>query len=303
MGKPLKETIQGIVKNHLLNNNGVALGQCLTAVGWVGGTLPELYEEDGMIELPTCDVAGGAIATGFGLAGRRPIYIIRYQGFQWYNCITIINYAAKAKEMWGTPCPIFIRSIGMEGGIGPVASNCHHGIYTRMPGIKVYAPMTSKEYKQAWKEFQNDDEPYYISEHRGSFNIDYEMPRQLTFENPDIVVIPISITRVNVREAIPKFVAKNIKVNIYDLVKLKPFDDLDVLAKLIDKSKHGALIIDDDYENGTAKSLAADLMLKTSKKVHTLGLKERCAGFGKTKDNLAPSAEEILHKIKTITDK
>ena len=37
------------------------MGQCLTAVGWVGGTLPELYEDKGMVELSMADVAGGVL--------------------------------------------------------------------------------------------------------------------------------------------------------------------------------------------------------------------------------------------------
>ena len=57
------------------------MGQCLTAVGWVGGTLPELYEKDGMIELSMADVARGGFAVGAALAEKRPIYIIRYPGF------------------------------------------------------------------------------------------------------------------------------------------------------------------------------------------------------------------------------
>ena len=27
------------------------MGQCLTAVGWVGGTLPEFHEKDGMVDI------------------------------------------------------------------------------------------------------------------------------------------------------------------------------------------------------------------------------------------------------------
>ncbi len=76
---------------------GKCYGQCLTAVGWVGGTLPELYEEDGMVELSMADVAGGAIVTGVALSGERAIYVVRYQGFQWYNATSIVNYAAKSK--------------------------------------------------------------------------------------------------------------------------------------------------------------------------------------------------------------
>jgi len=51
MAITLRETIKSIVREHLISNKGKAYGQCLTAVGWVGGTLPELYEEDGMVEL------------------------------------------------------------------------------------------------------------------------------------------------------------------------------------------------------------------------------------------------------------
>lgn len=296
MGIKVKDTIKEIVREHLATG-GIALGQCLTAVGWVGGTLPELYEEDGMIELPTCDVAGGAIATGFALANKRPIYITRYQGFQWYNCVSVINYAAKAKEMWGTPCPIFMRSIAMEGGIGPVASNCHHGIFTRMPGIKVFAPMTSLEYKQIWEQFLSDDVPYYISEHRSSFEIDYEMP-PIVHQKAALTLLPISVTRINARKAIQNL--SDIQINICDLIQLSPFIISDEIVQSINNSKFGALILDDDYTNGTAKSIAYDLSKLTDKPINILGLEERVAGFGIGKDNLAPSSEKIQITINKI---
>jgi len=49
MAKPLRETIKEIIRTHLKKKRGIVMGQCLTAVGWVGGTLPELYEKDRMI--------------------------------------------------------------------------------------------------------------------------------------------------------------------------------------------------------------------------------------------------------------
>src|SRR3989344_8618042 len=146
MSELSRDVIKRISEEHLKKNNGLLLGQCLTAVGWVGHTIPELTEKEGLVELSMADVAGGGIAVGAALSGRRPIYIVRYQGFQWYNAPMILNYAAKSKELWGVACPVFIRSIAMEGGIGPVASNSHHSIYTRMPGIAVCAPMSPTEY-------------------------------------------------------------------------------------------------------------------------------------------------------------
>ena len=37
---PLKETIKNITRLHLSKGNSL-FGQCITAVGWVGGTIPE----------------------------------------------------------------------------------------------------------------------------------------------------------------------------------------------------------------------------------------------------------------------
>ena len=120
MGPTVRDTIKSITKEHL-SGGSRCYGQCLTAVGWVGGTLPRLYEKDGMTELSMADVAGGGIVVGAALAGERPIYVVRYQGFQWYNSPIIANYAMKSKEIWQRPCPLLVRSIAMEGGIGPVA--------------------------------------------------------------------------------------------------------------------------------------------------------------------------------------
>ena len=86
MAATVRDTIKEITRKHLIEGKGKCYGQCLTAVGWVGGTLPEMYEEDGMVELSMADVAGGAIVTGAALAGDRSIYVVRYQGLTYYLC-------------------------------------------------------------------------------------------------------------------------------------------------------------------------------------------------------------------------
>ena len=179
MADTVRETIKKIVHSHLTQEKSLCFGQCLTAVGWVGGTLPELYEKDGMVEVTTADVANGGFVVGAGLKGVRPIYVVRYQGFQWYNAPIIINYACKSKEIWGIPCPIFIRSIAMEGGVGPVAGSSHHSLYFRMPGIKICAPMTPKEYIKIYQQYMRETDVYYVSEHRGSFNNSKEFKNDL----------------------------------------------------------------------------------------------------------------------------
>ena len=302
MGTNLRTTIKEIIRKHLKKKKGKVFGQCLTAVGWVGGTLPEMYEKDGMVEVSMADVADGGFVVGAALMNSRPIYVIRYQGFNWYNCPMIINYACKSKEIWKVPCPVFVRGIGMEGGIGPVAGSSHHSLYYRMPGVKIVSPMTPKEYKSIYKSYLNDDDVYYVSEHRGSYDNEKELPN-LYQNKPDIVLLAISITRfeaVKVAEILKK---EKINVSVVNILWIKPLklSNKDIIN--LKKSKYGGIVLDDDYPDGISKSIANDLNLKTNKKIYSMGLKNRTAGTGKGLDNLPPSASEIIKFIKKIIKK
>lgn len=295
------ETIREISKQHLLKNNGQIWGQCLTAVGWIGGTIPELTEADGLVEAPMADVAWPALAVGAALAGRRPIIAVRYQGFQTFNHSFIVNYAAKSKEMWGIPCPVFVRSIAMDGAIGPVASGSHASIFTRMPGVPVCAPFTPREYELVWDYFMAHDHPLYVSEHRRSFPIDYEMENK-TYYDADMTLLPISSTRLNAIEAALMLAKEGIVCNIVHLLWLKPLVVPNETWFALRTSRYGGLILDGDFENGYAKCIAFNLMHATGKKVDVLGLEERTAGFAPHLDNLPPTAERICAKVKEIID-
>ena len=303
MAITLRETIKSIVKDHLLDKKGKAYGQCLTAVGWVGGTLPELYEEDGMVELSMADVAGGAIVVGAALAGDRPIYVVRYQGFQWYNCVSIVNYAAKSKAIWKRTCPVFVRSIAMEGGVGPVAGSSHHSLVHRMPGIKVACPMTPSEYKECYEKFMLDDEPYYISEHRKSYENSNDLLDVITTDKPDFTIFPISITRFEMQKLLVIANENNISLNIFNIFWLKPFVVNENSIQSLSNSKYGGLVLDDDYTNGAQSSIANNLSIKSKNIVNCFGLEDKTAGFHPVNDNLPPTPEQILQKLIDIKGK
>ena len=302
MAKTVRETIKDLTRHHLLEKKSMCFGQCLTAVGWVGGTLPEMYEEEGMIELSMADVANGGIVVGSALMNQKPIYVIRYQGFNWYNCPMIVNYACKSKEIWKVPCPVFVRGIAMEGGIGPVAGSSHHSLYYRMPGIKIVSPMTPKEYKSIYNAFLKDDNVYYVSEHRGSYPNKKELPN-IFVKNPDLVIFAISITRFEAKEAIKVLKKENINVSLINILWIKPLKVPNVAIQNLKQSKYGGVILDDDYADGISKSIANDLNLKSNKMIYTLGLKNRTAGTGKNLDNLPPNAKEIIKFVKKIIKK
>ena len=293
----LRETIKQIVKDHLEKEQGLVMGQCLTAVGWVGGTLPEIYEDGGMVELSMSDVAGGGFAVGVALSGRKAMYVIRYQGFNWFNAPIIVNYACKSKEIWNRPCPLFVRSIAMEGGIGPVAGSSHHSIYYRMPGIKIYSPMSPNEYKITYKDFIKGDDVFYVSEHRGSYDNSEDL-LDINYDNPHYVLFPISITRFNAIQASNELIKEGIRVSVYHIFIVKPFTPSDLSIENLTNSLYGGCVIDDDYPDGISKSLANDLSNLTGSRVEALGLEVRSAGFAKAVDNIPPDVNRIISKVK-----
>ena len=299
MGKTVRETIKETIFKHLKKNNSLVFGQCLTAVGWVGGTIPELSEKDGLVELSMADVSNGGIVSGAGLSNRRPIYVIRYQGFNWFNASIILNYACKSKELWDVPCPIFIRGIAMEGSIGPVAGSSHHSLYYRMPGIKIASPMTPNEYLSVYDNFMKNDEVLYVSEYRGSYSNTDEL-QDFVSENLDIILFPISITRFEAQKAKIELEKQGYKIGIANILWIKPFVIKKEWENAVKTSKFGGIVLDDDYSQGVATNLAYDIMKKTGKKIDTMGLKNKSAGFSKETDNLPPNCLEIVERVKKI---
>ncbi len=302
MEKTVRETIKETSRNHIKKNNSLIFGQCLSAVGWVGGTVPELTEKEGLVELSMADVANGGIVAGAGLSNRRPIYVIRYQGFNWFNASIILNYACKSKEIWNVPCPIFIRGIAMEGSIGPVAGSSQHSIYYKMPGIKIISPMTPKEYLIAYNDFMKNDEVMYVSEHRGSYTNTKELDDYLDGDL-DLILFPISITRFEAQKAKIELEKEGYKIGIANIVWIKPFSIKKDWEQAVLKSKFGGIVLDDDYTDGVASNLAYQLIKKTKKNFEVMGLKDRSAGFSKTTDNLPPSCKEIIIKCKELINK
>jgi len=296
MAKELRETIKEITAYHLKKKNSQVFGQNLTGVGWVAGTLPKLYEKDGVIELPMADVAGGGIVTGSGLVNRRPIYIIRYQGYNWFNCTFIVNYACKSKEIWKIPCPIFIRGIASEGSIGPVSGSSHISIIYKMPGIKIYSPMSNNEYKNVYKKFIKNTDVFYVSEHRKSYSNKKEFKNKIK-KNMDIILMPISITRFSAEKAKKILESQGLKVGIIHLVDLKPFKIESSWIKAIKTSKYGVLMTDNDYADGILRVLAHKLNEKTDKKINVLGLDDRTAGHHSNVDNLPPDEKKIINNV------
>ena len=301
MGKTVADTIRELTRQHIADNNGLVLGQCLSAVGWVQNTVPA--QKKGIEELPMTDIAGAGIAVGAALTGRRPIFILRFQSLNWLNASPIINHAAKTKALFGYGCPLFIRASGDEGNsMGPVHSGTHHAPFMYAPGLPVVAPMTPGEYHKIWAHFMNHDDPMFVSEHRISYPNSEELVDQYD-DGAAITIFAASASRFQAVEAAATLRQEGVGINLIHLVWLKP---LNIPAAAIEalRSCGNGLVLDSGFEVcGASRSIAYDLTHRTGIAVHALALEDRSSGVAKNLENISPRPERIVAKVKNILGK
>lgn len=287
-------TLSEIIKEQTalhLADGGKLLAENVCAVGWIGGTVPELTEADGIVELPTSDVANSGIVCGFALANKKPIYVIRYQGFLWYNMASLANYAAKSYYLWHRPCKIFIRAIGMEGNIGPVASGTFHSLALHMPGFDVFTPITPEEWLETWNYFNYSNHPMFCSEHRKAFPIqekNLSLMQNTYNDKAKVTAVCIGITRLNAIELLNK----RDDFDLVHLFKLKPF----VMPKILTKN---VIIFDSDYSICGASQYVGNLLHNCGFNVlGSYGKENITSGFN-AYDHISPTSE-VINRILDI---
>jgi len=294
--RTVAETIREITRKHLEEDNGMLLGQSISAVGWVNGTVPECNK--GLVELPMTDVAGAGIAVGAAMVGRRPIFVLRFQDFLILNGSPLINYAAKCKELHGKSAPVFVRAIGSEG-LGPVHSSILHSVYMHFPGFKVCSPMTPGEYKEVWKTYMENDDPMIVSEHRESFQNTEEM-KDVIHDKANITIYSISSPRFAVNEAAKTLAKEGIICNIIHIIWLKPFEISNRYLDPLNQTKLG-LVIDASFEIcGASRSIAYDLSNAAGHPVKALGLLDKTKCLCPPYQNKAPDVQSIYDTVKAI---
>jgi len=301
MAQTLRELIKETTRQHL-KEGGLLYGQAVSAVGWINGTVPELTEAEGIVELPNADVAGPAFAVGGALMGKKPILVVRFAPFMWYNAVTLVNYAAKSKEIWGVPCSLLIRNLSIEGeGIGPTHTGVVTDMFLRSPGFKVFAPMTPGEWTQAWTYFKTHDDVVYVSEQRAAFGLDQEMENQLQ-TGSRITLIGVALGRLRLLTVAEELAKQGIKADLFHLHQLKPLTLPEGLLESLKKTGR-ALVVDSGYEMcGTAPWLAYELMKQTgfTTRIEALGLVDKSTGCIADKAYGTPEVGTILKRIQEI---
>jgi pyruvate/2-oxoglutarate/acetoin dehydrogenase E1 component len=143
------------------------------------------------------------------------------------------------------------------------------------------------------------DDPLYVSEHRRSFSIDYEM-ENVVHPRADITLLAISAARLNALEAVKLLEKEGIVCDLIHLLWLKPFSATPAILESLRSTGLG-LVVDSDFEiAGSSRSIAYELMHAAGVPVYALGLEDRTAGFAPQCDNLTPPAGKIVQRVKEL---
>ncbi len=289
------DTIREITRKHIETNDGLLLGQSVSAVGWVNNTVPDCRN---IVELPMTDVAGAGIAVGAAMVGRRPIFVIRFQDFLVLNGSPLIFYAAKSKELHGRGTPVFVRAIASDG-IGPVHSGVLHGLFMHFPGFRVCSPMTPKEYEAIWDDFLAHDDPMIVSEHRASFDNAEELADRVA-DDAAITIYPVSATRFEAVKAAGILAAEGIRCNIVHVLWLKPLGIGERMTEPLRRCGVG-LVIDPGHEiAGASQAIAYELTRATGMPVKAMGLSDATKCLCPPLQNRIPDAERIADAARKL---
>jgi pyruvate/2-oxoglutarate/acetoin dehydrogenase E1 component len=298
----LKETILRLTRSHI-SEGGVVMAQNLVSKGSLQGTLPPEFTHDtpGIVELPTQDSSNCLIAVGSALAGQQTMYVMRFQGFGWLNLWGIVNYGAKCRTLWDSNCPLFVRAIGVEGQIGPVAGGMLHSLAMHAPNMTVHAPMTPTEWERCYKLVDVFRDPVYCSEYRGSYgNTDLSMEDNWN-AGTDFIIVGIGGVRMKLKAVRDKLYKQGINVSTFGLAELSPlyipFDMINALAFAVNCT---VLVVDSDYSVcGAAEHVAMQLHTHLGvERVRAMGASHQTAGFSKDADVLTPSVDEIVDYVR-----
>lgn len=291
----LRDIIFETTNKHLRENNGMLFGECVKDPGGVSNTIPA---HESVIDTPMSETAAADFAIGAALAGRRSIYVVRFQNFMLMGASPFISFASVVKGIYGKSAPVFIRAVGCDK-MDCNHADMMHSMFMHFSGIKVCAPMTPGEWLDAWETFMREDQPLFCSEHRDAFN-ETEETEDEVYEDAEINLFGISKARQGLSEAKCILNEHGIKANIFHIAWLKPFN----AAKYIEILKKTPLGLVTDAGRvicGAPEHIAYELMHAVpGSLIYANGIDDLPKSKNPKRYNAVPDAQRIADKALNI---
>ncbi len=247
---------------------GLGVPQGTGAVGSLAAQFPSR-----VLDTPTSEAALTGLAVGASIAGLRPIVFHDRVEFSLLASDQMFTQAAKWRYMFageGGSAPITLRiMIGRQWGNGPQHSQALYGMFGSVTGLRVVIPSSPYMMKGLLAAATLADDPVVVLEPRWLYNIKEDVPEELyqvpldkadiVQEGSDITVVGYGDALFAAREALQLLGEHAKRVELIDLVSLKPIDHATIHASI---KKTGKLLTVDT--TSSAFSIGSEIIAKAA---------------------------------------
>ncbi|WP_346780664.1 pyruvate dehydrogenase complex E1 component subunit beta [Trinickia sp. Y13] len=250
-------------------------------VGRYGGTyavsagLLEAFGPERIRDTPLCELAFTGAGIGAALGGMRPIVEIMTVNFSLLALDQIVNTAALYHHMSGGQfsVPLVVRmATGAGRQVAAQHSHSFEGWYAGIPGIKVLAPATVEDARYMLAPALADRDPVLIFEHAGLYNMEGEVPDDVTSVDirsakvrrvgNDVAILAYGGSLQKALQAAEALAADGIATEVVDLRVLRPLDDATIMASVAKCRR--AVIVDECWRSA---SVAGEIMARIVEQV------------------------------------
>ncbi|TAM55723.1 MAG: alpha-ketoacid dehydrogenase subunit beta [Paraburkholderia sp.] len=245
-------------------------------VGRYGGTyavstgLLEAFGPERIRDTPLSELAFTGAGIGAALGGMRPIVEIMTVNFSLLALDQIVNTAALYHHMSGGQfsVPLVVRmATGAGRQVAAQHSHSFEGWYAGIPGIKVLAPATIEDARYMLAPALADQDPVLIFEHAGLYNMEGEVPNDVTSVDirsakvrrvgNDVAILAYGGSLQKALQAAEALAADGIAAEVVDLRVLRPLDDATIMAS-VTKCRR-VVIVDECWRSA---SVAGEIMAR-----------------------------------------
>lgn len=226
-----------------------------------------------VIDMPTSEAALTGLAVGASINGLRPIVYHDRVEFSLLATDQMFTQAAKWRYMFGGQggsAPVTLRIVvGRQWGNGPQHSQALYGMFGSVTGLRVVIPSSPRMAKGLLTAAVRADDPVVVLEPRWLYGIKEAVPEELyevpldkahiVQEGSDITVVAYGDALFAAREALALLGDDAKRVELIDLVSLKPID-YETIYRSIQKT--GRLLTVDT--TSSAFSIGSEIIAKAA---------------------------------------
>jgi len=281
--------------------------------------LQDEFGEDRVFDTPLSETAIGGSAVGAALTGSRPIIEIMFGDFLAIIADHLTNYAAKMHFNYGddTSVPLVVRTtygggdqFGLHHSQSPIAW------FQNVPGIKIVAPSTPRDYKGLLKSAVRDDDPVIFLEHKQRYDKagevpdgDYTVPlgrSDVKREGEDVTIVAVGGLVDDALEAADRLEADGIDCEVIDPRTVVPLDKEPIIES-VQKTHQFVVAHEASTFGGIGGEIAAqvseDALFYLDAPIERVGAPFTPVPFAKDlEDAYLPDTEDVIDAVESVVE-